>query len=241
MNAESGRCTSADFSGGTADVEAFEESPGREEVDDDALPMDATVDARCNPPLGRPIPILLASALRVDSARVWSVSSLLKPMLVFGRSGGGILSFSSADAKVCRDEVFPGPVNVRVNEAMDSQEGTGKVADSSRGGRAVNKLLARANLFFVGDGDPLGAAAAETGLFFVGVFVIEALAALALVGFANDDILVGEGIGIFDGDADGPACEGPSPFTFRFFTGLPAAAAIGPTPNENNFFCVGAK
>lgn len=100
MNAERGRCTSAGFSGATAVVKGCEDSPGSEEVDDEALPMDATVDALCNPPLGRPIPRLLASTLRVDSARVLSVSSRLKPMLVFGRSGGGILSFSSADAKV---------------------------------------------------------------------------------------------------------------------------------------------
>lgn len=114
-------------------------------------------------------------------------------------------------------------------------------------------------MFFVGDGEPppLGAAAADTGLFFVGVFVREALAALAFVGSANDEplvgdarpatagsetendvLLLGEGSGIFDGEA----CEDAwcSPLIFCFFAGL-LPAVIGPTPNENNFFCVSAE
>jgi hypothetical protein len=121
MNALSGRCTSADFSGASAAafVERSALSPAMEDVDDE-LPMDATVDARCNPPLGRPRPIFRSSVLRVGSARILSESSLLKPRLVFGRSGGGILSFSSAEARVCRDDVLPsGAVKARVNEAAD--------------------------------------------------------------------------------------------------------------------------
>lgn len=108
----------------------------------------------------------------------------------------------------------------------------------ARGGLAVNRLDALTNLFFVGEGDPpLGAAAADTGLAFPGVFAPAALAALAFVGFANDDILLGEARGIFDGDADGPACE-PS-LIFCFFAGFSTAVVAGPIPNENSFFCVG--
>jgi hypothetical protein len=62
----------------------------------------------------------------------------------------------------------------------------------------VNKLVALTSWCFVGDGEP----GADTSLALAGVFATTAFAMLDLVGFANDDILLGDATG-FAGERSG--------------------------------------
>ncbi|KAJ7798315.1 hypothetical protein B0H14DRAFT_3436024 [Mycena olivaceomarginata] len=55
----------------------------------------------------------------------------------------------------------------------------------------ANKLVALASVCFVGEGEP----EADASLVLAGVFATTAFAALDLVGFANDDILLGDATG----------------------------------------------
>lgn len=89
----------------------------------------------------------------------------------------------------------------------------------------MNRLFALTNLFFVGDGEPHGPGE-DTGWVIAGV---SAFAALDLVGFANDDILLGDAMG-FATEAGGTNTFSSS--IFRLFARVPVSG--GPTPNRND-------